>query len=191
MLALVVCVGCGTSSSPGGAVKPDAQLDVPPQDTLDALDDDTGTDVFAGAGPFVAQPPNDSLTREHVLATGAPHSGRDCIPCHDGSNPDALVPTFAFAGTVYYDADTRTRAAGVEVRVVDASGATSVVYTDVDGNFWRFGGPGTIAWPAHTGARDATDAPSMDGAITDGGCNRASCHDGTADYPRIFLPSPP
>ena len=147
--------------------------------------------MFAGAGPFVAQPPDPSLTRAHIAATGAPHSGTDCIPCHDGSNPDALVPAFAFAGTVYFDGDTRTRAAGVEVRVVDGGGATSVVYTDADGNFWRFGGPGTIVWPAKTGVRDATDAPSMEGAITDGGCNRTTCHDGSPDAPRINLPSPP
>lgn len=190
--AIVLLAACGTSSVAG----PTTTIDASTHDAIaDAIDesgdevDDAGTLVFEDSGPFVPQPPNPSLTDDHVTATGKPHTGTDCMPCHSEGSSYPAAPVFAFAGTVYFD--TGKGAPGVEVRVIDGAGATSIVYTDEDGNFWRFGGTGTIVWPAHTGVRDAIDSPSMDGSFSDGGCNRASCHDGSSAAPRIVLLSSP
>jgi hypothetical protein len=100
---------------------------------------------------------------------------------------------FTFAGTVY-DGNGNV-VVGAEVRLVDANGNASSVYTDSAGNFHK-GGSGFMA-PAHVGVRNASATQNMfealqssqqGPAITGGACNACHCTGGTCTVAPIHLP---
>ena len=100
---------------------------------------------------------------------------------------------FTFAGTVYDGSGNVV--AGAEVRLVDANGNATSVYTDSAGNFHK-GGAGFTA-PAHVGVRNASATQNMfealqssqqGPAINGGACNACHCTGGTCTIAPIHLP---
>jgi hypothetical protein len=196
-------IACSSTSHSDLSAPPDTGVHYGPAPTADASWVPPETlgeplDVFADVPPFtpVTPKPVGSLASRHVAHTGKTLTGSDCSSkCHDGHDPEA--PALAFGGTVYWGPDAKKVAPGVEIRVRDANGKDYVVYSDQGGNFWQLGKSSTFPWPAHTGARNATDAVLMTADFHDQGCNANECHDGiasddgTIDYPRITVPPPP
>jgi hypothetical protein len=155
-----------------------------------------GTNVFANAPAYV----------EPIWLTpgwdgGIPRShnaGQDCVGCHtslqnvDGQEPP---PMFDFAGTVY---DGNGHAVvGAEVRLLDANGSATSVYTDTAGNFHGGGGRSRFAAPAHVGVRNASAAQNMveallatqqGPAINGGACNACHCTGAGCTIAPIHLP---
>lgn len=127
-------------------------------------------DVFANAPSFQAQTGGNSHNQ-----------GKDCMACHAGSGGDA--PQFGFGGTLY---DGKGNAvAGAEIRVVDASGKSTSVYTGTNGNFH---GSGSLSFPGHAGARDATNKALMVSSLTYGGCNKCHCTGSSCTTTELHLP---
>ena len=192
-LTLVVVsslLACSSTSHSELPAKPDTGS--PPKTVIlpDADIPETPVDIFAGTGDFVPEAPASSgtLVNKHIAHTGKSLTGTDCTPCHDGNTREA--PKLAFGGTVYYSPDAKEVAAGVEIRVVDAEGGEHVTYSDQAGNFWLVGDATTFKWPAHTGARIATDSQLMTATFDKAGCNQGMCHDGSDDYPFITVRKP-
>ena len=128
----------------------------------------------------------------HVPSLGD-YTKSDCgtSGCHDGAGSGEQIPLLA-GGTVYW-MDNGAPAAGVEVRLVDATGAGTSVYSDVDGVFYfrlPTGASRDALYPAHTGARAGGDSELMSTEVKQIGCNAANCHDGTEAYPVILVPRP-
>lgn len=147
----------------------------------------SGVDPFAGAPAFTpGSAAATSLVAKHLDEVGKSPTGQNCFAsgCH-GSSFDA--PSLLFGGTVYQSADPTKGAVGVEIRVVDANGTARSTYSDSNGNFY-IRSAGAFGLPAHPGVRNAAGASVMVGDMTVRGCNAASCHDGTADFPRIIAP---
>jgi hypothetical protein len=91
-------------------------------------------------------------------------------------------PTFVAGGTVFKDLAATMPAAQVEVRIRDASGNARLAHTDVNGNFFFSAVNNTVAFPMHTGARDATNTRLMSATISNGDCNSSSCHGGVQGF---------
>lgn len=139
-----------------------------------------GAPAFSGGSAAAA-----SVVLKHQREVNIDPTGQDCFGsnCH-GHNFEA--PSLLFGGTVYRDSDATGPAVGVEIRVLDATGTAHTTYSDSNGNFY-VRATGSLALPAHAGARNATGALVMEGEVTDRSCNSASCHDGTATS-RIYAP---
>ena len=104
-------------------------------------------------------------------------TGTDCTSasCHRSGGAGVA---FGFAGTVYRNSSLAPAGPGVEVRVNDAMGPIDRVFTDSNGNFWSL--TKTAITPSCvTGARDATNSRTMQGATVAPGCNATNCHLGT------------
>jgi hypothetical protein len=127
-------------------------------------------DVFAQAPAFASQ-----------TAGSSHNAGRDCMGCHAGGGGDA--PQFAFGGTLYDGSGKGL--AGAEVRIVDSSGKATSVYTGPEGNFH---GSGTLATPAHAGARNASAKALMVSSLTSGGCNKCHCTGTSCTTSPLHLP---
>lgn len=151
----------GDASADGG----DAGLDAAPPIT-----------AFTEAGAFtpdagpLAEQPNHNFAGNNPVTSPAKQA---CLDCHKIGG--AAMP-FAFGGTVFADDAGTMPAAGVEIRVRDDKGAVSLVYTDKDGNF--FARTSAAAFPAKTGARNATATALMVNDSNNGNCN--SCHNNNA-----------
>jgi hypothetical protein len=123
--------------------------------------------VFDDAPPFVTH----TGQRTH-------NAGKDCMSCHATGGGEA--PRFSFGGTVYDPMGNPV--VGAEVRLVDANGKATSVYTSSSGTFYSQGTG--FAAPAHVGVRDATIASDMlpelkasDGACSGCHCVGAACMD--------------
>jgi hypothetical protein len=137
--------------------------------------------IFTDAPAYAMQPVATTAAAAHAAkSVAAPSKATPCLGCHKAGG---AAPAFAFAGTVYADKDATKGAAGVEVRVADASGAGASVFADADGNFWSKGTPSSA--PGHAGARNAVKARFMNQPLTNGDCN--TCH--APDMP-MLLTSP-
>lgn len=131
----------------------------------------TTSNVFTGQPAFASRPgPN-----------GNHNTGRDCLSCHDGSGE---ADQFTFAGTLYDGSGNPV--AGAEVRVVDAKGNGTSVYTATDGNFYSKGG--FFAAPGHAGARNGSTTDLMVSGVTNGGCNSCHCTGGSCTVAPLHLP---
>lgn len=131
-------------------------------------------DPFAGAPAFATITPGLDSSQQHL---GSSNAGKDCLSCH--GVPDDGAPTFSLAGTVHLTAGSTDGATGVQVRIVAPDGTeVASVGTDSVGNFWLLG---TAQIPAgsHVGVRNGTTEQKMSGAIANGSCNTAGCHDPT------------
>ncbi len=148
-----------TAGYPSGACTGDAG---PPMSTV--------FDVFAKAPSFSSQTGGNSHNQ-----------GRDCMGCHATGGGEA--PQFSFGGTLYDGSGNAV--AGAEIRVVDANGKATSVYTAANGNFH---GSGTLALPGHAGARDAKDKALMVSALTYGGCNKCHCTGSGCTTTQLHLP---
>ncbi len=125
----------------------------------------------ADAGPLPSGAVNVFATAPKFASntSGSSHNaGKDCMGCHASGGGEA--PQFAFGGTLYNGSGSPV--AGAEIRVVDANGNATSVYTGPEGNFH---GSGSLATPAHAGARNATTTALMVSSLTYGGCNRCHC----------------
>jgi hypothetical protein len=125
--------------------------------------------VFDDAPPFVAH----TGQRTH-------NAGKDCMRCHATATDGGEAPRFSFGGTVYDPMGNPV--VGAEVRLVDANGKATSVYTSSSGTFYSQGAG--FAAPAHVGVRDATIASDMlpelkasDGACSACHCTGAACMD--------------
>ena len=169
------------SSDAGGA---DA---APKEGGADASDGSTVATAFTGAPTFTSTTPPTSAVMQHnnnnIGVT--PGKGVDCLSCHKQGG--AGTP-FLFAGTVFQDQNGNTPASGKEIRVRGTDGKGYIANSDSDGNFWYKPGTGeTVAYPAQSGARDATQTALMVATITAGSCNANQCHDGNTQL-YIHLP---
>jgi hypothetical protein len=141
------------------------------------------TGIFADAGAYKAMLGPSARNPKHP---GNPNpAGQACLSCHGGAKPN--VTRFLFAGTAWTSAAATTPAPMVEVRVLQANGSATSVFTDADGNFY-FGTPQgapPLAAPAQAGVRDANGEMTMTNVFNDGDCN--SCHRAGGQAP-INLP---
>jgi hypothetical protein len=111
------------------------------------------------------------------------NAGMDCLNCHGSSagctGGGDCAPLFGFGGTLYDGSGNPV--AGAEVRLVDANGNGTSVYTGPEGTFY---GSASFVGPAHVGARNATSTQEMLTALqsgsqppaTSGGGGCSGCH---------------
>jgi hypothetical protein len=146
---------CDNTGSPGGDVIDAGGTPPLPTDS-----------VFNDAPPFAAH----TGPRTH-------NAGKDCMSCHTTGSTEA--PRFSFGGTLY---DPMGNAVvGAEIRLVDANGKATSVYTSSTGTFYSQG-TGFVV-PARIGARNAMYESDMlpslqtasDGACTGCHCTGAAC----------------
>jgi hypothetical protein len=152
----------------------------------------TGSCAARGGGDGGASPPPPpppaSVFKDapaFVARTGpsAHNAGKDCMSCHRNGGGEA--PRFSFGGTLY-DASGKP-VAGAEVRVLDANGKATSVYTSATGTFYS---GATFAAPAHVGLRNATASEDMLTLLDaqGGACSSCHCSGGTCTVPPIHLP---
>jgi hypothetical protein len=136
--------------------------------------------VFANAPPFASQTGNNTH-----------NAGKDCMQCHAGGGGEA--PQFAFGGTLYDGSGNSV--SGAEVRLLDANGNGTSVYTGPAGTFYSrgFGFTG----PAYVGVRDASNTQEMLVALqsgsqppasTGGACGACHCSGTGCTVAPIHLP---
>lgn len=155
--------GTGSADGGGGGGAGDAGLATDAATTA-------GAGVFAGAPAYV-----------QTTGPNAHNAGKACFNCHNNGSG----PNMTFGGTLYSDANGTTAVASAEVRLVDGAGATHVVYTASNGDFYLLGSPLSGTW--HTGARNAATTANMVASISSGNCN--GCHTGGGGTPgRVHLP---
>jgi hypothetical protein len=128
-------------------------------------------DAFLGAPVFQSVLGPTARRTAHNFPGNTPTTNpanQACASCHPG---------FSMGGTVFKDAQGTIPAAGIEVRVRDATGNALSAYTDSDGNFYlRKPAASTFNYPAHTAVRDATKMTGMVATIANGNCASAGCH---------------
>jgi hypothetical protein len=160
--------GSGSSSSSSGSSGGDGGNPPPP------------SGVFANAPPYAS----------HIGLT-THNADQDCLSCHTGGGNQ--VPTFEFGGTLYDGSG--NPASGVEVRLVDANGKATSVYSGPSGTFYKEGSG--FAGPAHIGVRNATSQQEMlialqsgsqPPASTGGACGACHCTGSGCTIARIHLP---
>ena len=136
--------------------------------------------VFANAPPYAAK-----------TGPSTHNAGRDCMGCHANGGGDA--PQFELGGTVY-DASGNA-VSGAEVRLVDANGTATSVYSGPSGTFYKSGSG--FAGPAHIGIRNATSTQNMMTALqstsqppasTGGACSACHCTGAGCTMAPIHLP---
>ncbi len=135
---------CATGGSSGGG---DGGSSPPPMS------------VFNNAPPFQSQ-----------MGRITHNAGQDCMNCHANGGGDA--PQFSFGGTLYDGKGNPV--VGAEVRMIDANGNGTSVYTGAAGTFYSEGTG--FAGPAHVGARDASNTADMLVALQSNGGGCSSCH---------------
>jgi hypothetical protein len=103
------------------------------------------------------------------------YPGRPCIHCHTTGDEDG--PPFLVAGTVYpsgRELDDCFGAQGITVEVIDAFDRTFGMTTNLAGNFFYEGDPGSIAMPIRARVVAGGEVRAMSTAVESGDCN--TCH---------------
>jgi hypothetical protein len=131
----------------------------------------SAVDVFGDQPPFTPG-----------MGRATHNAGLDCMQCHGGGDKEGK--SFMFGGTLY-DGN-GAAAAGAEVRVVDANGAGTSVYTGPTGTFYASGR--RLATPGHAGARNATTKVLMISQLTRGGCGSCHCTGSGCTTAELHLP---
>jgi hypothetical protein len=118
--------------------------------------------------------------------------------CHASSGGTNGAPDFFLGGTVYTDYAGKTPAPGIEIRVTDAQGHATSVYSSPQGTFYVSAASGQgFAFPVVVGARDGTTVRPMVTPLGNGltSCGLQGCHvsgggppSGTGNYYPIHLP---
>jgi hypothetical protein len=98
------------------------------------------------------------------------NAGRDCMSCHRTGGGEA--PRFSLGGTLYDGSGGAL--GGAEVRLVDAMGRATSVYTGTNGTFYA-NGTG-LAVPARIGVRNASNVKDMITPLDANGGACSSCH---------------
>ncbi len=155
--------------------------------TDSAMQQDSGTDTgtttttaFTGAGAYASNKPATSAVMMHMnKGVGiTPGLGVDCLSCHKNGGSGA---EFLFGGTVFQDKAGTMPAVDTEVRVLGSDNVGYTANSDDDGNYWFKKVATGIAFPAMSGARDATQTVLMSGNITVSNCN--GCHNKSTTDP--------
>ncbi|MCK6467951.1 MAG: carboxypeptidase-like regulatory domain-containing protein [Candidatus Brocadia sinica] len=99
------------------------------------------------------------------------NAGRNCLTsdCHSNGNEHH----FSVGGTIYTDADGTARRTGAEIKVIDATGTTTILRSDGLGNFYS---EKTLNAPFIISALYGGREVKMPIPAPDGGCNAESCH---------------
>jgi len=153
------------------------------------LDADGGVVGDGGSGVVRPPPPVSVFKNATAFATRAGrnshNAGKDCMSCHKSGGGEA--PRFALGGTLY---DGMGKAVGgAEVRLVDATGKASSVYTGTNGTFYLNGAG--FAGPAFVGVRNATSTQDMFTALQSsngGACSSCHCTGPQCTVSAIHLP---
>lgn len=142
----------------------------------------------AGGDAGAIPPPPPSVFKDapaFVSRTGqrTHNAGKDCMSCHATGGGEA--PRFSFGGTLYDGSGNPV--GGAEVRLVDANGKATSVYTSTSGTFYS---GGAFAAPAHVGVRDAMHESDMLTALqaSNGGCSSCHCTGSACTVAPIHLP---
>jgi hypothetical protein len=134
--------------------------------------------VFANAPPFSSHTGNSTH-----------NAGKDCLQCHAGGG----APSFSFGGTLYDGSGNPV--SGAEVRLLDANGNGTSVYTGPAGTFYSRGSG--FAAPAYVGVRNASSTQEMLVALqsgsqppasTGGACGACHCSGTGCTIAPIHLP---
>jgi hypothetical protein len=133
-------------------------------------DGGTKMDGSGSAGADAAPVQAHTHQAANIVVAGNPsNAGQGCMSanCH-GVTPGTGASTYAFAGTVYADANHTTPAVGVNVHA-----GTLNAFTDTGGNFYAYAPP-NLTLPCSADVTTATMAAQL---TTGGGnCNGTSCH---------------
>jgi hypothetical protein len=159
-----------------------------PMGSCSSADGGAGGDAAAPppAGVFGNAPPYQANTG---LITH--NAGLNCMGCHGVGGGDA--PQFDFGGTVYDSSGKPV--SGAEVRMVDAKGNATSVYSGPAGTFYKAGAG--FAGPAHIGIRNASSVQNMMTALqsgsqppasTGGACTACHCTGTGCTMAPIHLP---
>jgi hypothetical protein len=132
--------------------------------------------------PDAAMPPPPQQSAEGGVAcsleqpvTMTSHNpGTECLGCH-GTIADSRI-RWTVAGTLFRDSFGAVPRAGATVQLVDAANRTTLLVTDVYGNFYT---TQPVAFPLRAGASLCPDAAAMAADVATGGCNAQRCHDNT------------
>lgn len=99
------------------------------------------------------------------------NAGRNCLT--SGCHSNGKEHHFSIGGTIYTDADGSAERTGAEIKVIDATGNTTILTSDGLGNFYsekNLKAPFTIS-ASYEGREVKMPIPAPDG-----GCNAESCH---------------
>jgi hypothetical protein len=151
----VAACDVGDASKVGGGTVPDGGA---------KLDTGGGGADAAPIAAHVHQPAN------VVVAGNTSNAGQGCMAatnCH-GATPGTGASTYAFAGTVYADANRTIPAPGVSVHA-----GTLAAISDAGGNFYAYAPP-NLTLPCSADVTSST----MAGQLQTGGgnCNGGACH---------------
>ena len=152
---------------------------------------DGGTSGDGGSGPPPPRASSPTLRRTR-RARGTTRTTRDATAWAATPEAAATRRRSRFGGTVY-DASGKG-VSGAEVRIVDANGTATSVYTGPSGTFYK---GGSFAGPAHIGVRNATATQNMVTALqstsqppasTGGACSACHCTGAGCTMAAIHLP---
>lgn len=149
-----------------------------------------------GAGAPVSPP---STTASGVFANAAAFSAGSSVSGHHNAGLNCMSSChnhgFTFAGTLVDS--TGAGVGGAEVRLVDATGQATSVYTATGSSQGNFYSTHAFVGPAHVGARNAVSTQNMLTAIqttaqapasTGGACNACHCTGAGCTIAPIHLP---
>ncbi|HEY2509655.1 MAG TPA: hypothetical protein VGI39_02245, partial [Polyangiaceae bacterium] len=168
---------------------------------VDGGPDSSSDASISGAGGATVQDPF-ATAPAYAQQTGPTthNPGLSCMSaaCHASSGGTNGAPDFFLGGTVYTDYAGKTPAPGIEIRVTDAQGHATSVYSSPQGTFYVSAASGQgFAFPVVVGARDGTTVRPMVTPLGNGltSCGLQGCHvsgggppSGTGNYYPIHLP---
>ncbi len=169
-LALAACTG--EISSPGsGDPAPDAATTSPSPSPGPGSGSASGSGSGSGSGSASACK---TLVASASLTSGHHNAGQDCLNCHNG----ATAPVFTLGGTLYDSAGSAL--AGGTITVVDASGASVDVVSQLNGNFYT---SQAFTFPVTVTASACPTTLPMTSKVSAGGCATGGCHVSGAQGP--------
>ena len=137
--------------------------------------------------PCTSNPTHNAALTVSTATSVSHNAGQDCMSCHKTGGSTTTV--WSVAGTLYTSPTGGVGAAGGTLTNVFSNGNTLTV--DQCGNFYQSNTAFTLpAFASYTTLTSTNSGNTMGGNkfnnnASDGSCNQAGCHDGTATTPAL------